>query len=239
MARDNGLFRLFGKCACVNAIFLQQFEPACTTSNKTRLQTALNIEMGVSGLARAQLSNLYRTKTHLIIPNGGNNLNTDLYIYIEIAFLSLPAWRQVPETWLQKRPPGWNLGEHRLVQRSGTASRGTVLLLFSLRMRNFARTEFRTICAGKNIHVGSTNHKTVAWTRCSFLESTETFRVHFLHNSLCIFKTKAFRDAKLYSYFLSLYNTEKSSSSESAGWSRARKVFGTFEKWAPDFTTWR
>ena len=30
----------------------------------------------------------------------------------------------------QKRPPGRNLGEHRLVQRSGATSRGTALLVF-------------------------------------------------------------------------------------------------------------
>ena len=42
-----------------------------------------------------------------------------------------------------------------------------------------------------------------------FLESSETFRAHFVwHNSLCIFKTKAFRGTKLCSYFnlYSLYN---------------------------------
>ena len=37
----------------------------------------------------------------------------------------------------QKRPPGRNLGEHRSVRRSGTASRGTVALVFCLRMRSF------------------------------------------------------------------------------------------------------
>ena len=35
----------------------------------------------------------------------------------------------------QKRSPGRNLGEHRLVRRSGTTSRGTALLVFCLRMR--------------------------------------------------------------------------------------------------------
>ena len=42
----------------------------------------------------------------------------------------------------QKRPPGRNLGEHRLVRRSGATSRGTVVLAFCLRMRSFPRTEF-------------------------------------------------------------------------------------------------
>ena len=45
----------------------------------------------------------------------------------------------------QKRPPGRNLGEHRLVRRSGATSRGTVVLVFCLRMRSFPRTEVPTI----------------------------------------------------------------------------------------------
>ena len=45
----------------------------------------------------------------------------------------------------QKRPPGRNLGEHRLVRRSGATSRGTVVLILCLRMRSFARTEVPTI----------------------------------------------------------------------------------------------
>ena len=48
----------------------------------------------------------------------------------------------------QKRPPGRNLGEHRLVRRSGTTSRGTALLVFGLHMRSFLRTKARTICKG-------------------------------------------------------------------------------------------
>ena len=55
----------------------------------------------------------------------------------------------------QKRPPGRNLGEHRLVRRSGTTSRGTVVLEFRLRMRRFPRTEILTIF----IDVGSTKKK--------------------------------------------------------------------------------
>ena len=49
----------------------------------------------------------------------------------------------------QKRPPGRNLGEHRSVRRSGTASRDTVVLLFGLRMRSFPRTEAHTIFLGE------------------------------------------------------------------------------------------
>ena len=54
----------------------------------------------------------------------------------------------------QKRSPGRNLGEHRLVRRSGTASRGIVLLVFYMRMHSFPRTEAVTIFLGENIRVG-------------------------------------------------------------------------------------
>ena len=37
----------------------------------------------------------------------------------------------------QKRPTGRNLGGNHLVRRSGTTSRGTVVLVFCLRMRMF------------------------------------------------------------------------------------------------------
>ena len=55
---------------------------------------------------------------------------------------SLPSWRQVSETWLQKRPPGRDLGDHCLLRRSGTTSIGTVALVFCWRMRSYHRTEF-------------------------------------------------------------------------------------------------
>ena len=61
----------------------------------------------------------------------------------------------------QKRPPGRNLGEHRLVRRSGTTSRGTVVLVFCLRMRSFPRTEFPTIFMGRNICVRSSKNLTL------------------------------------------------------------------------------
>ena len=58
----------------------------------------------------------------------------------------------------QKRSPGRNLGEHRLVRRSGTASRGTALLAFCLRMRSLPRAQRLTIFLGKNSRVGSTKY---------------------------------------------------------------------------------
>ena len=51
----------------------------------------------------------------------------------------------------QKRPPGRNLGEHRLVRRSGATSRGTVVLVFCLRMRIFHKTGVPTIFMGSNL----------------------------------------------------------------------------------------
>ena len=45
----------------------------------------------------------------------------------------------------QKRPTGRNLGGNRLVRRSGTTSRGTVVLAFCLRMRSFPLTLVLTI----------------------------------------------------------------------------------------------
>ena len=49
----------------------------------------------------------------------------------------------------QKRSSGRNLEEHRLVGCSGTASKGTVPLVFCLRMRSFSTTEILTISLGK------------------------------------------------------------------------------------------
>ena len=50
----------------------------------------------------------------------------------------------------QKRPPGRNLGEHRLVRRSGATSRGTVVLVFCLHMRSFPKREVPTIFMGRS-----------------------------------------------------------------------------------------
>ena len=48
----------------------------------------------------------------------------------------------------QKRPTGRNLGGNRLVLRSGTTSRGTVVLVFCLRMRRFLLTVVLIIFVG-------------------------------------------------------------------------------------------
>ena len=70
----------------------------------------------------------------------------------------------------QKRLPGRNLGEHRLVRRSGATSRGTVVLVFCLRMRSFPRTEVSTIFMGRSICVESSK----SLTSVTKLKSKET-----------------------------------------------------------------
>ena len=67
-------------------------------------------------------------------------------------FLSLPAWRQVSETWLHERSPGRNVGEHPLVRRSGTTARGTAVLAFILRMRSFPINEILTVLVENCLH---------------------------------------------------------------------------------------
>ena len=50
----------------------------------------------------------------------------------------------------QKRPTGRNLGGNRSVRRSGTTSKGTVVLVSCLRMRKFPLTLVLTIFVGIN-----------------------------------------------------------------------------------------
>ena len=71
---------------------------------------------------------------------------------------SLPGDRYLNLGSPKKRPPGRNLGEHRSVRRSGTASRGTVVLALCLRMRSYPRTGFYHIY-GKKI-----SHRVNKWT---------------------------------------------------------------------------
>ena len=111
------------------------------------------------------------------VPHGGNDQNAVLYMQKLLLVINRVEWTKgichiwsrgrpispslpVGDDWYlnlssQKRPPGRNLGEHRSVRRSGTTSRGTVVLVLSLRMRSCPRTEVRTIFLGKSIHAGS------------------------------------------------------------------------------------
>ena len=73
----------------------------------------------------------------------------------------------------QKRPTGRNLGGNRLVRRSGTTSRGTVVLVFCLRMRRFPPTVVLYHIRGNEMNclLGSREYMTVfsSFTRASFL----------------------------------------------------------------------
>ena len=62
---------------------------------------------------------------------------------------SLPGDRYLNLSSPQKRPPGRNLRDHRSVRRSGSASGGTALLVFCLRMRRFLKIQVLTIFVGK------------------------------------------------------------------------------------------
>ena len=61
---------------------------------------------------------------------------------------SLPGDKYLKRCW-KKRSPGRNLGEHRLVRRSGNTSRSTALLVFCWRMRSFPKSAILTIFLGK------------------------------------------------------------------------------------------
>ena len=68
----------------------------------------------------------------------------------------------------QKRPTGRNLGGNRLVRRSGSTSRGTVVLVFLLRMRRFSLNYH--IRGSEMNCVASSEYMTVStsFTRASF-----------------------------------------------------------------------
>ena len=125
----------------------------------------------------------HQAKTQLHLPQRRKNYNTVLYIWKLVLSMIRAEWMSgiclirsrgrlispsLPvgdDRYLnlgsQKRPPGRNLGEHRLVRRSGTTSRGTVVLVFCSRMRSFPRNELLTIFLRTNMRVGSTKDHTM------------------------------------------------------------------------------
>ena len=122
----------------------------------------LSLEMSVLAKARAQLLNMLFISTHLSVPLGENIQKTVLYIQKLVLSMTRAEWMNgICLIWSrgrlispslpvgddrylnlisQKRPTGRNLGGNRLVRRSGTTSRGTVVLVFCLRMRSFSLT---------------------------------------------------------------------------------------------------
>ena len=139
------------------------FASACTVANRMeRKKTStrgLNLERSFVASVHAQLLNMLLISRHLSVPHGENIQETVVYIQKLVLCMNRAEWMNgICLIWSrgrlispslpigddrylnlssQKRPPGRNLGEHRLVRRSGTTSRGTVVLVFSLRMRSF------------------------------------------------------------------------------------------------------
>ena len=137
--------------------------------NKTSTR-GLSLQMAVLGRGRAQMLNMLYISTHLSVPHGENIWKTVLYIQKLVPSMTRAEWMNgICLIWSrgrlispslpvgddrylnlssQKRPTGRNLGGNRSVRRSGTTSRGTVGLVFCLRMRRFPLTLVLTIFVG-------------------------------------------------------------------------------------------
>ena len=115
----------------------------------------------------------------------------------------------------QKRSPGRNLGEHHSVRRSGTASRGTIILVFCLRMRSFPRTEVYTMFLSQCSHRDNPRCQQIysgkfisscAYTSCLKLRIRNN-TVHrsqppkAVYHKLHIINLQAFLSCKLYGAF--------------------------------------
>ena len=129
-----------------------------------------SLERSVLARARAQLLNMLYIRTQPSVPHGENIWKTVLYIWKLVLSMSRVEWMNgICLIWSrgrlispslpfgddrylnlssQKRPTGRNLGGNRSVRRSGTTSRGTVVLVFCLRMRTFPLTLVLTIFVG-------------------------------------------------------------------------------------------
>ena len=73
---------------------LCQYAPARTVWKKRKktLIMAFNLEMIVSARAHLQLSNMHRTKTHLEVPNRGNNEKTAILKYKLLLVMNRADW---------------------------------------------------------------------------------------------------------------------------------------------------
>ena len=170
MTRDNG------QCACVNAI---HFAPLWTSTNLMVLNMAWNkcFFQGACAIVKYVVPRhtwMYHmeeiTRTLCNINRNDYKLCVELsgwkgsVTYGLGADLSLPPCLSATTgIWAlthKKRPPGRNLGEHRSVRRSGTASRGTALLVLGLRMRSILRTEVLTTFLERSVRAGSTEFLT-------------------------------------------------------------------------------
>ena len=136
--------------------------------NNKRSARGLSLEMSVLVRARAQLLNMLYIGTHLSVPHGENIQKIVLYIQKLALSTSRAEWMNgICLRWSrgrlispsmpvgddrylnlssQKRPTGRNLEGNRSVPRSGT--RGTVVLVFCLRMHRFPLTLVLIIFVG-------------------------------------------------------------------------------------------
>ena len=131
------------KCHLFFCTSMQQHVPYGTQGNNTP-----SLEMSVFARAHAQLSNCNAatnartyhmegiTRT-LVYINRAEWMKGICHIWSRGRHFS-PSLPAGDDRYLklspQKRSPSRNLGEHRLVRRSGTASRGTAPLVFNMRM---------------------------------------------------------------------------------------------------------
>ena len=151
----------FQQCACVKAIY---FAPVVTITYhmKNNKVPTTGLRLGCPCWARAQLLKMLYISTHLNVPHGEIMQKTALYIEKLVLSISRTEWMNgICLIWSrgrlispslpvgdyrylnlssQKRPTGRNLGGNRLVRRSGATSRGTVVLVFCLRMRRVPLT---------------------------------------------------------------------------------------------------
>ena len=146
--------------------------------NNKRSTRGLSLEMSVLACNSA-CAICSTVSTHVSVPHGENIWQTVLYIQKLVQSISRAEWMNgICLIWSrgrlispslpvgddrylnlssQKRPTGRNLGGNRLVRRSGTASRGTVVLVFYLRMRRFPLTEVLTILGNLRSYDGCCN----------------------------------------------------------------------------------
>ena len=113
----------------------------------------------------------------------------------------------------QKRPPGRNLGEHRLVRSSGTTSRGTALLAFLERMRRFLRadqgnTTNRSLFApDSSTHGGFQFVDENLFEVIAVLRYYKTLRIVLSNHSFCCGSTTNCQCVYQYFYFLKYWFT--------------------------------
>ena len=162
-ARKYWRFHLLSKCACANSIY---FLPIRTSIYRMEFQEDWNNGSELCCPKAACAIVEYAVPRHTCIYHKEEITRTLSYIYRNWSYTWMVLYTNRAE-WMngicliwsrgrhispslpigddrylnlssEKRPTGRNLGGNRSVRRSGTTSRGTVVLVFYLRMRNAA-----------------------------------------------------------------------------------------------------